>query len=276
MIYHAVTDWSDAYSNGIHIANGSRWPEAWVEPAAAYRKKMTDEGRAELGLSYGDHERMRYDFFTPREPARGLMIFIHGGYWMSLDNSYWSHLAQGAVESGFAVAMPTYVLCPEVRIADITRQIAMAITAIAVRMDGPIHLAGHSAGGHLVSRMVSEGSPLAQDVADRIAVTVSISGVHDLRPLARTQMNETLHIDESEAMSESSVLLKPREGTRLACWVGGNERAEFLRQSALLANIWTGLGAETAFYADPDRHHFDVLDGLADPQHPLTKTLLGA
>jgi len=57
---------------------------------------------------------------------------------------------------------------------------------------------------------------------------------------------------------------------------GQGERAEFIRQSALLANIWLGLGARTCSVVEPDRHHFTVIDGLADPDHPLTKALLEA
>ncbi|TIV06749.1 MAG: alpha/beta hydrolase, partial [Mesorhizobium sp.] len=68
--------------------------------------------------------------------------------------------------------------------------------------------------------------------------------------------------------------LRPVQGTRITCWVGGGERSEFLRQTALLANIWTGLGAATQSVVEPDRHHFNVVDGLADPDHPLTRTLL--
>ena len=83
-------------------------------------------------------------------------------------------------------------------------------------------------------------------------------------------------LDAAEAASESPVLLAPAPGARLTCWVGAGERAEFLRQNALLANVWTGLGAATAIYQEPDRHHFNVLDGLAEPAHPLTRTLLAA
>jgi hypothetical protein len=59
------------------------------------------------------------------------------------------------------------------------------------------------------------------------------------------------------------------------CWVGGAERAEFRRQNALLANIWLGLGATTEAVEEPDRHHFDIVDGLADPAHPMVAALLG-
>ena len=58
-------------------------------------------------------------------------------------------------------------------------------------------------------------------------------------------------------------------------WVGQAERSEFVRQSALIANVWRGLGAETDLVVEPDRHHFDVIDGLADPGSPLTEALLG-
>src|SRR5690606_31384802 len=119
--------------------------------------------------------------------------------------------------------------------------------------------------GHLVTRMISATSPLPDPIRARIINTVSISGVHDLRPMMATAMNETLGIDSQEARAESPVLLEPMANARLCCWVGAAERSEFVRQNALLANVWTGLGATTMVVDEPDRHHFNVIDGLADP-----------
>jgi len=218
--------------------------------------------------------RNRLDLFLPSAAPKGLVVFIHGGYWMESDKSSWSHLAGGAVGRGFAVAMPSYTLCPEIRISGIVGEAAAAIEKAAAMIDGPLMLTGHSAGGHLASRMVTTASPLASDVARRIRQVVSISGLHDLRPLMFTALNEILNIDEREASTESPALLRPMQGARITCWVGGGERSEFLRQSALLANIWTGLGAATDSVVEPDRHHFNVVDGLADPNHALTCRLV--
>ncbi|MDI7864623.1 alpha/beta hydrolase [Rhizobiaceae bacterium n13] len=274
MLEYRISDWNDAYANGPNIPRGDRWPEAWVEPAANFRDALLAAGRAKLDIAYGSRPRNRLDLFLPEGAAKGLVVFVHGGYWQQLDKSYWSHLAAGSVASGYAVAMPSYTLCPEVRIADIVTEVAAAIGEAASRVDGRLMLTGHSAGGHLVSRMACATAPLAKDVQARIRHVVSISGLHDLRPLLQTAMNERLCLDEAEALQESPALLRPMDHARVTCWVGGGERAEFLRQNALLANIWAGLGATTAAVAEPDRHHFNVIDGLADANHPLTRALL--
>jgi pimeloyl-ACP methyl ester carboxylesterase len=172
--------------------------------------------------------------------------------------------------------MPSYTLCPDIRIRGIVREIAAAIETAAGLVAGDLHLIGHSAGGQLVSRMTSEAAPLSTGTLSRIRHVLSLSGLHDLRPLMSTAMNAQLQIDEAEAVAESPALLRPVEGTRLTCWVGAMERAEFLRQNALLANIWTGLGATTTTVVEPNRHHFNIVDGLADPEHPLTRTLLSS
>lgn len=275
MLEHHITDWDNAYANGANIAGCERWPAAWVGPAEAFRDTLAVQGRAKLDIAYGEGPRNLLDLFLPRGEPKGLVVFVHGGYWMAFDKNSWSHLAVGAVDSGYAVAMPSYTLCPGVRLAGIVREIGSAIDKAAAMVDGPIMLTGHSAGGHLVSRMITATSPLSQATQARIRNVVSISGVHDLRPLLHTGMNTTLQIDEAEALAESPALLRPMLNARITCWVGGGERAEFLRQTALLANIWTGLGATTAAVFEPDRHHFSVIDGLTDAGHPLTKTLLG-
>jgi acetyl esterase/lipase len=274
MLEHRISDWDDAYANGSNIARGDQWPEAWVKPADAFRSRLSATGRAKLDLAYGDRPRNRMDLFLPEGLASGLVVFVHGGYWLQLDKSYWSHLAAGAVASGYAVAMPSYTLCPEVRISQIVKEVASAITEAAKLFEGPLMLTGHSAGGHLVSRMITATTPLALHIQQRIRNVVSISGIHDLRALLSTAMNEQLAINQAEALSESPALLQPMPNARITCWVGGNERAEFLRQNALLANIWTGLGATTATVVEPDKHHFTIIDGLSDAEHPLTRTLL--
>jgi acetyl esterase/lipase len=274
MYFRHVDDWNAAYANTVNIAGGEAYPDRWEKNAASFRQRLEREGRAELSIRYGEGERNRFDLFRPVGSPKGLVVFIHGGYWMRFDESSWSHLAAGPLEAGFAVAVPTYTLCPENRISGITREIGAAIEAAAARVAGPVHLTGHSAGGHLAARMVSVTSPLSGAVQSRIGNVVSISGLHDLRPMMAAAMNTTLKLDEEEALAESPALLRPLPGARIVCWVGAGERAEFLRQNALLANVWTGLGATTAFIEEPDRHHYSVIEGLEDVSRPLTRVLL--
>lgn len=276
MIFPAVTDWDDAYTNGAHIAGGDGYVARWAEAARGFRDQIKDIGSARLDLVYGSAPRNRLDLFLPRAAPKGLFVFVHGGYWMRFDKSSWSHLAEGALRRGFAVALPSYTLCPDIRIAGIVREIGEAIGFAAQQVEGPVYLAGHSAGGHLVTRAMAVPSPLPEAVRRRVAHVVSISGVHDLRPLMKTGMNATLKLDEAEARAESPALLDPVSGSRLTCWVGASERAEFIRQNALQANVWRGLGSATACVVEDNRHHFNVIEGLADPQSPLSTALFEA
>jgi arylformamidase len=265
-----ITDWDNAYANAANIPGGDRWPEAWVGPAQQFR----DECLANLDQSYGPHPREKFDLFLPAGKPKGLVVFVHGGFWVRLEKSYWSHLAAGPVARGWAVAVPSYTLCPDTNVTGIVAQIAKAVTKAAAEISGPIRLTGHSAGGQIVTRLMCADSGLPENVLQRIAHVVSISGVHDLRPLLRTKLNDDIRLTEAEAQAQSPALLIPRTDIPLTCWVGQSERSEFVRQNALLANIWTGLGARTQVVAEPDKHHFDVIDGLSDAHSPLCRALL--
>ena len=186
---------------------------------------------AKLDCAYGEGPRERLDLFFPDGPSKGLVVFVHGGFWMRFDKSFWSHLAEGPVRRGWAVAVPSYALAPAVRIRDITPAIARAIAYAASRAPGPIALAGHSAGGHLVARMACLDGPLPAPERARLVRVAPISGLFDLRPLMRTRMNRTLGLDEAEAVAESPALARPLPGLNLTAWVGADERPEFVRQS---------------------------------------------
>ena len=256
----------DAYANGAYIDGADEYPPRWAAAAAAFRTELG--ARAQVDVSYGASEREAYDFFQSEGVSRGTLIFVHGGYWKAFDKSAWSHLAAGALARGWAVAMPSYVLCPQARISEITTQIAAAVSNIANRTFGPIALAGHSAGGHLVARMM-DPLVLPGDVRDRIKTVVPISPVADLLPLLQTSMNADLRLDEAEAMAESPVNMIPPHGVAVTVWVGAEERPVFLEQAEALARAW---GARQV--VDQGKHHFDVIDALADPEHELTNILV--
>ena len=272
---YPIADWDDAYANGPHIPDGMSYPGPWLAPAQAFRDAMAAQGRARLDLAYGPGARNRLDLFAPARAARGLLVFVHGGFWKALDKSVWSHFARGAAEAGWNVAIPSYTLAPAARIADITREVAAAIACAAGEVKGDIVLAGHSAGGHLVTRMISETSPLAPALVARIARVTSISGLHDLRPLLNTMLNADLRLDAAEARAESPALLAPLPGRDLTCWVGADERPEFIRQNHVMADMWMGFDAKVRCVVEPGRHHFDVIEGLREAGHPLLAAVLG-
>ena len=259
----------DAYANAPYIPRAEGYPPRWMAQATAFREELSNTGHARLGLPYGRTPRQAYDLFLPKGAPAGLCIFVHGGYWLKFDRSFWSHLAAGPLAQGWAMAMPSYDLCPDVRIADITRQIARATEMAASEIPGPIVLAGHSAGGHLVARMCVEGV-LPDATAKRLLRAVPISPVSDLRPLLSTSMNEQFRLDMPAAEAESPVLMQPLDHVGVTVWVGADERPVFIDQARWLARAW-GCGHHVA----QGRHHFDVIDALADPASQMVGALIG-
>lgn len=272
--HYPITDWDDAYANASHIENGLGYIDKWAQSSAAFTDQMLAQNRATLDVSYGPLSRNKLDLFHPEGESKGLIVFVHGGFWLMLDKSSWSHLAQGSLAAGYTVAMPSYTLCPQASIGQIVGEIASAIEAAAQQVSGEIRLTGHSAGGHLVTSMLCDDSPLSAQTLQRIVKTVSISGVHDLRGLLNTQMNQQLQLDNEQARALSTVLKAPGHLAPLTCWVGAAERPEFLRLNKLQAQIWQSFPIATDWVEEPDKHHFDVVEGLMDSQHPLMQALL--
>ncbi|WP_147125788.1 alpha/beta hydrolase [Shimia ponticola] len=264
-------DWDDAFDNMGYIPGGQAYPDQWHSAAAQFRAAHPD---AQLDLAYGPGDRDRLDLFEPEGTAQGLMIFVHGGYWRLFDKSTWSHLARGALTRGWAVAMPSYPLCPGVSLPEIAPHIAAAIAHASTLVTAPIRLAGHSAGGHLVSRMATSPGLLPEPVAARITGITSISGLHDLRPLALTNMNDDLGLTPDTAAADSPALLTPSNTCPVTAWVGAQERPEFLRQTRLLEENWSRQGQKVRAYYEPGQDHFSVVEGLMTADSPLTSAIL--
>ncbi|MEM1073881.1 MAG: alpha/beta hydrolase [Pseudomonadota bacterium] len=251
----------DAYANAPYVPGAETYPSRWSEAAETFRQSLGP--RAETGIAYGDTQRQVFDHFRAEGAPCGTVVFVHGGYWIKFDRTSWSHLAGGALAAGWDVAMVQYDLCPDVRIADITRQVARAVTTITGHTSGPVSLAGHSAGGHLVSRMTADGV-LPDDVRARVVAVAPISPIADLRPMLQTSMNNDFQLDLAAAEAESPVL-SPAPKIPLQIWVGADERPAFLQQAAALSAAWSVPQTVVA-----QKNHFNIIDALEDPSSDIT------
>ena len=157
-------DWDAAYSNVDAVADAARFPPRYAAQAQAFRESLGPRFRA--GIAYGEAARERFDLALPEGTPKGLAMFIHGGYWRRFSKDDFSHMAASAVEHGWAVAVPSYTLCPEGTVPGITRQMRAALIRAAEEIPGPIRIAGHSAGGHLATRLACTDVDLPEDAVE--------------------------------------------------------------------------------------------------------------
>jgi arylformamidase len=268
----AALDYEAEYNNRARVPEHEEIFARWTREAELYRVDTLKRGCAELGLSYGDTPRQSIDLFLP-EAGEGapLAIFIHGGWWRSLDPSMFSQSARGPNSRGVAVAVVGYDLCPNVGIADIVEQMRRACVFLWQRFGRRIFVYGHSAGGHLAGAMVGTDwrSLYPKAPADLVPAGYSISGVFDLSPLVGISPNQDLRLTAESARELSPALWPLAPGRTFDAVVGGLESSEFKRQSRLIADTWKG-AAQTRYEEIAGMNHFTVIDPLADPQSAMT------
>jgi arylformamidase len=268
----AAIDYEVEYNNRARVPEHPEIFARWAHDAEFFRADMLKSGRAELGLFYGDEPRQYFDLFLPEAgESAPLAIFVHGGWWRSLDPSMYSHVARGPTERGVAVAVIGYDLCPNVSIADIIVQIRRACAFFWERFGRRMFIYGHSAGGHLAAAMVATDWPsiYPKAPANLVPAGYSVSGVFDLAPLIATTVNQDLRLDAAEARKVSPVFWPLKPGRSFDAVVGGLESSEFKRQSRLIVDGWKS-AAQTRYEEITGTNHFTVVEALADPGSAMT------
>jgi arylformamidase len=257
----------------IEYNNRARVPESpvliagWASDAAKYRERHPPRS-----LNYGPGARHRIDLFAG-DSHGPIVMFIHGGYWQALDGSFFSHLAAGLNAHGISVAIPSYDLCPAVRVEQIIDQMRKAACELA-RLQRPLVVSGHSAGGHLAACLIATDWTLldAAPPPDIIAA-YAISGLFELGPLVHTSINNALHLDEATAAAASPLFWQPPSRGSFDAMVGAEESAEYFRQSRAIVERWGSAGVATRFGAVAEANHFTVIAPLADPGSPMVMRL---
>jgi arylformamidase len=279
--------WYDAqYDARAGIPDQAAIRQAWQQRSADARANLGGQ----LDVSYGKDTSETLDIFTPAGQATGraapVLVYIHGGYWRALNKRDQSFVAEPFVKAGACVVLPDHALAPAVTVRHIVLQLVRAVAwvhrnARTLGMDpARIVVAGHSAGGHLAAMMLAcRWAEVGHDLPPQVLhAALALSGVYDLEPLRHAPfLAPDLKLSAAEARALSPAHMSAPASGRLVALVGGDETAEFHRQTTLIRQRW---GARVVPVCDtvPGRHHMNVLHALAEPDshvHHLALGLLG-
>ncbi|VAW12480.1 putative esterase [hydrothermal vent metagenome] len=261
-------DFEAEYDNRARVSEHTEIISSWERDAKAWRDRMSADGRAEYDLAYGPHERHGIDIFRPKVDRNGpLALFIHGGYWRSLDRKLFSHMAAGLIENGVPVALASYRLCPEVAVTGIIGDMQSAACWLWSQYNRRLLAVGHSAGGHLAACLLAtDWRGLDPALPEHLVpAAVSFSGLFDLEPLTHTSINDTLGLTPTIAQEASPLTWPAPAGGWLEAFVGSEESPEYHRQSDSITKVWGEHGTETKLRIIPGANHFTTVNTLADP-----------
>ena len=266
-------DYAAEYNNRARIAGGDEILARMAKGSADYRALALARWPDDMNLRYGTTERQFIDLFRAESAGNApLAMFIHGGFWRSLDPTHFSQVARGLNGRGIDVALAGYDLCPQVSIGAIVGQMRQACLYLWGRFGRRILVFGHSAGGHLAAALFATDWEHLGAPTDLVPVATGISGVYELAPLMHTPMNDDFRLDLEEANRLSPLYWHPPAGRPFDVIVGDAESSEFLRQSRTLADVWGKAGVVTRYEA-PSANHFTVIEPLAEPASPMVERL---
>jgi acetyl esterase/lipase len=190
MKYVLALLWGPAFLTvvGCRVTDLPLWHSARPEPCAwevqRFRDVLYYDGPCK------DDFRHRLDMYLPRgRKDFPVVVLVHGGAWTIGDNrscGLYASVGEFLASQGIGAVLPNYRLSPRVKhpehVKDVARAFAWVHSHIGEHGGRPdqIFLAGHSAGGHLVSLVAADETYLqAEGLSSRdIKGVISICGVY--------------------------------------------------------------------------------------------------
>jgi len=247
-------------------------------------EKVREDLDHHLEVPFGPTLAEHVDLYPAGEGAP-ILIYVHGGFWALRTSREFGFVARGPVSESVATVVTNYALCPTVTIDEVVRQTRAAVAWVyrnAHSFGGDperLHVAGHSAGGHLVAMLLATdwegdyGLP-----AGTIKGATVVSGLFDLAPFPYTFLQPKLQLTWDQVHRNSPILHLPgpQSGAPpLFVAYGEDETDEFKRQSEDYLWAWKENGLSGGRLVLSGKNHYDVIDGFLDASSPLLSGLLG-
>lgn len=264
MIQHPPDWYNEQYNNRARVPDALLHLQRW----ALWSAEAMADLNGQIDVPYGLTAGQRMDVFPTPQSQAPIVVFIHGGYWRSLDKSDHTFVVPELIQAGALPVVLNYDLAPRVRVREICLQIVQALAWVwrhASQWGGNpdrIHVVGHSAGGHLAAMALSahwqrHASDLPHDL---VKSAMSISGLHELDSVRRAAFVQAdLKLTPAEAVQCSPAWMpRPARG-QIHCLAGALESPEFLRQNALLREAWGPSCVPTVEVLEGE-DHFSILN----------------
>lgn len=252
---------------------------SWSEKRNALSAKNRQELKSFLDVPYGASPRQKLDIFPAAKPGAAVVVYFHGGYWRSGGKEQNAHFAPLFVKAGATVVVAGYDLAPAVTVSDIVGQARSAVAWVYKNISryggdpAQIHIAGISAGGHLVAMALANDWEKAGLPRDLIKGAAAITGVYELDAVLHIGVNEEIRLMPDAARENSPLLHPPGPGAPLIVAVGGAEPEGWRAQSREFFRLCRERGVDCEFIEIPGAHHYSMGLELIDPKSPLTRAI---
>ena len=226
-------------------------------------------------IAYGDLERQTLDLYRQlgAEP-KGVVMFVHGGYWDSGDKAQYAFVADALVRLGYVAALPNYRLVPEITFPTYAEDIARATVWVLDAFDDElagvpdnVFLMGHSAGGHIAALVAFDEQYLDERGYSNSDLSgfVGLAGAYDFLPLAPDDERSRAALGPTENHSQTQpVNFASANDPPALLATGLADTTVNPRNSFSFAEALRTAGAEVTLTTYEGVDHSEILGGLSE------------
>jgi acetyl esterase/lipase len=204
----------------------------------------------ERNVGYGPDPAHVLDIYRPSKESaatssRPIVLFWHGGGWVSGSKSQYRFVAEALVSRGYVAVLPGYRLHPQGRFPGFVEDAAQAVAWVhrhagQVGGDpGRIFLMGHSAGAHIASLLTFDEHYLQAAGGDSTWIRgfIGLSGPYDFLPIREEYVRAVFSPSDERAAqtvsfidgNEPPALLMHGLGDHVVWPTNSNSLALFIR-----------------------------------------------
>ena len=258
------------------ILNAEEIIARYAPKAAATRARLPNR----LDIPYGPMPQERLDLFLTTVPNAPVLVFVHGGRWLTFTKEQKSYVAEPFVPAGVHCAVLNFAKLPTVTLPVMVEQVRRGVAWVwrnAASFGGDASRAyiwGHSSGAHLAAMALVIDWPGRGLPDDLLKGAALISGPYDMEAVMLSARSSYVKLTSEQIPRYSPLVL----ANRIPCpvivgWAEG-DTDEFRRQSEALAEALRTSGRLVASIRLPKLNHFETMENLGDIDNPIVRRLL--